>query len=54
MANITYHIELEFEHQLFHLTGSANLGSLLTSGSFMWDVQLTGALIFRGHYMVDV
>lgn len=55
--NIPYQIELEFEYPLFHLTGSANLGNLLTSGLFMWDIQLTGgggrALMFRGHYVAD-
>lgn len=40
--NIPYQIKLEFEYPLFHLTGSANLGNLLTSGLFMWDIQLTG------------
>lgn len=54
IADIPYQIELEFEYQLFHLTGSANLSNLLTSGLFMWDIQLMGVLIFRGHYMADV
>lgn len=40
--------ESEFECHLFHLSDFANLGNLLVSGLFVWDINVKGLLINGG------